>query len=204
MNAKKTITLSLAALLALALLSGCGGKQSPESPVDVPAAAQDSPGEPGASALGSLASFTAGTLDGGTFTQDDVAAKDVTVFNFWSLTCAPCIAEMPELAEFAKALPDNVTVVTVCLDGYGNEDAAREVLEKAGFDGITLISGDGDLLDLSANLMYTPTTVLADSQGALVGEAIIGGQQDLSGSFLKAVNQVLSAGGKDEISLENT
>lgn len=41
MNAKKTITLSLAALLALALLSGCGGKQSPEPPVDVPAAAQD-------------------------------------------------------------------------------------------------------------------------------------------------------------------
>ena len=201
MNAKKTITLSLAALLALALLSGCGGKQSPEPPVDVPAAAQDSPGEPGASALGSLASFTA--LDGGTFTQDDVAAKDVTVFNFWSLTCAPCIAEMPELAEFAKALPDNVAVVTVCLDGYGNEDAAREVLEKAGFEGITLISGDGDLLDLSANLMYTPTTVLAGSGGTLMGEAIIGGQADLAAVYLEAVNQALVADGKDEISLED-
>ena len=51
--------------------------------------------------------------------------------------------------------------------------------------------------------MYTPTTVLADSQGALVGEAIIGGQADLSAAYLEAVNQALEAGGKDAISLED-
>ena len=49
--------------------------------------------------------------------------------------------------------------------------------------------------------MYTPTTVLADSGGALGGEAIIGGQADLSAVYLAAVNQALEAGGKDEISL---
>ena len=60
-----------------------------------------------------------------------------------------------------------------------------------------------NLLDLANNLMYTPTTVLADSQGALVGEAIIGGQADLSAAYLEAVNQALEAGGKDAISLED-
>ena len=35
-------------------------------------------------------------------------AKDVTVINFWALSCGPCIVEMPDLAEFAGALPDNV------------------------------------------------------------------------------------------------
>lgn len=203
MNMKRTLSLLLAAVLALALLTGCGGKQSSDSSPEDQTVPNEPAGKEGAAALGSLTSFSAGTLDGGTFTQEDIAAKDVTVLNFWALTCPPCIAEMPEIADFEKALPDNVAMLTVCLDGYGNEDSVKEVLENAGFEGVTLITGEGDLLDLANNLMYTPTTVLADSQGALVGEAIIGGQADLSAAYLEAVNQALEAGGKDAISLED-
>ena len=198
--------------LALCLLAGCGGEtvQTPDAPPSqdpAPAQSQTEPqkeAEPeGAAALGQLAAFTAETLQGGTFTQDDIAAKDVTAVNFWSLTCGPCIAEMPDLAAYAKALPDNVQLITVCLDGKGNEAVAAQILEECGFEGVTLVSGDGDLLSLCANLMYTPTTVFADSQGQLVGEAIIGGQRDLFGTYTAAVNQVLAAGGKAEISVES-
>ena len=203
MNMKRTLSLLLAAVLALALLTGCDGKQASDSSPEDQTVPNEPAGKEGAAALGSLTSFSAGTLDGGTFTQEDIAAKDVTVLNFWALTCPPCIAEMPEIADFEKALPDNVAMLTVCLDGYGNEDSVKEVLENAGFEGVTLITGEGDLLDLANNLMYTPTTVLADSQGALVGEAIIGGQADLSAAYLEAVNQALEAGGKDAISLED-
>ncbi len=202
MNRKKGISLLLGAVLMLALLSGCGGETAPEPQAPPEPASEEEKAE-GAAALGSLASFSAGTLDGGTFTQDDLAARDVTVLNFWALTCPPCIAEMPEIAAFEKALPDNVAMITVCLDGYGNEDSVRDVLENAGFEGITLITGDGGLLDLTYNLMYTPTTVLAGSDGALLGEAIIGGQKELASVYLEAVNQALAAGGKDEITLED-
>ena len=78
----------------------------------------------------------------------------------------------------------------------------REVMSTAEFQGVTLISGDGDLGALCGNLMYTPTTVLADAEGNLAGDAIIGGQRDLSETLLTAVNQVLKGAGKDEISLE--
>ncbi len=205
---KRILAMTLSAILALGVLAGCGGGNAPEPPADTAQpentaqsedAAQD--GQDAGTGLGTLASFTAGTLDGGTFTQDDIMAKDVTVINFWALSCGPCIVEMPDLAEFAGALPDNVQLVTVCLDGNGNEDTAREVLEKAGFDGVTLISGSGDLLDLSRNLMYTPTTVFVDGEG-MVADAVIGGQEDLSGTFLAAVNAVLEGSGKAEISLE--
>ena len=199
---KQMVSICLAAALGLGLLAGCGEKLAPSQSDAQPESGSQSEQE-SASTLGALASFTAGTLDGGSFTPEDIGAKDVTVLNFWALSCGPCIAELPDLAEFAAALPDNVQLVTVCLDGSGNEEAAREVLEQAGFEGVTIIAGDGDMGALANSLMYTPTTVFADSEGSLVGSAIIGRQADLSEAYLAAVNQVLAAGGKDEISLES-
>lgn len=207
MKNKKLAALLCAALTIGALAAGCSGEpeasDEPAGPTQSENGGDSSTAAAGTAAeLGSLCSFTGGTLDGGSFTQEDIAAKDMTVVNFWALSCGPCIVEMPDLAAFAKALPDNVQLVTVCLDGFGKEDSVRDVLEEAGFEGVTMVSGDGDLLSLANNLMYTPTTVLVDSGGNLVGDAIIGGQRDLSGTFLAAVNAALKADGKAEISLE--
>ena len=146
-----------------------------------------------------LAAFTAETLDGGTYTQDDLAAKDVTVMNFWSLTCGPCIQEMPELAAFAKALPDNVQVVTVCLDGLSDKASAGSILQEAGFEGVTLLSADGDLLALCSEIMYTPTTVFIDSAGKLSGEPIVGKRPELAADYLAAGNAALEAQGKEAV-----
>ncbi len=209
-----------AVLITGAFASGCSGNDTASGIPDVQVQDQDSDQnqdqnqdqeESGdgeelkngtASELGSLKTFSAGTLAGETFTEEDIQEKDVTVINFWSLLCGPCIAEMPDLAAFAGALPDNVQVVTVCLDGAAAKAEAGQLLETAGFEGVTLLSGDGDLLDLCWNIQYTPTTVLADSEGNLVGDAIIGGQKDLSETLLTAVNEALKAAGKEEISLE--
>ena len=199
MNFKYVRALLPCLLLALVLLAGCTGTADSAPP---PEAEPEAPAEQGdAAALGKLASFTADTLDGGTFTQDDIAAKDATVINFWALSCPPCIAELPDLAAYAKTLPENVQFITVCLDAGIDMEHAQELLTEAGFEGVTLVSGDGDLAELCGNLMYTPTTLFADSQGNLVGDAVIGVQKDLSGTYTAAVNRVLAASGKDEISV---
>ena len=211
MKHKKSAAMLLCAAAAAGLLTAGCAKEPSQTPDISPAAssvvsssAPDTPdsSENLASQLGSLESFSAVTLEGESFTQDDIAAKDATVINFWALTCRPCIAEMPDLAAYAKALPDNVQLITVCLDGSGNEDITKEVLQNAGFDGVTLISGSGDLVDLCSNLMYTPTTLFADSDGQLAGDPITGMQADLPGVYTAAVNQALAAGGKAEISVE--
>lgn len=205
MKKKKIFALLFFAVLTISLLAaGCSGEKDPAAVTDSHAQNGDSGSALTGTAaeLGSLESFTAKTLDGGSLTQEDIAAKDVTIINFWSLMCGPCIAEMPALAAFEKALPDNVRLVTVCLDGEGNEEAAESILKEAGYEGVTLLSGTGDFGGVCENIQYTPTTVIADPAGNLVGDAIIGGQEDLSGTFLAAVNAVLRASGKEEIALE--
>lgn len=201
---KKIITKLLCAALTVSLLAtGCSKEKDDPRSADGPAQSEDSGALKGTAAeLGSMETFTAKTLGGGSFTQEDIAAKDMTIINFWSLMCGPCIDEMPALAALEKALPDNVGLVTVCLDGAGNEKIAEGILDEAGYEGETLISDDGDIGDICENIQYTPTTVLVDAAGNLVGDAIIGGQEDLSGTFLAAVNAALEAGGKEEISLE--
>lgn len=194
MRKKKWMVLALGALLLAGSIIGCSGEKE---------AAQSDSGE-NAPALSFkqtyvLKTFEAEMLGGGIFTQENLAEKDVTVLNFWSLTCGPCISEMPVLAEFEKAVPDNVQVLTVCLDGRRDTERAEEILQEAGFEGGTLISGNGDFLEIAGTIQYTPTTLIVDRDGNIVGDAIIGGQEDLKGTFTEAVNQALKKMGKAEI-----
>ncbi|MCI8994033.1 MAG: TlpA family protein disulfide reductase [Eubacterium sp.] len=191
-------------LSASILAAGCSGGTDSAADPDL-TAGSGSVGEFSsgtAGELGSLKSFSATALDGSTFTQEDIMAKDMTIINFWSLTCGPCIEEMPDLAAFAKVLPDNVQVITVCLDGARDEEYTENLLSETEYEGVTLLSGDGDFMSVVDNIQYTPTTVIVDAKGNLVGDAIIGRQKDLSETFLAAVNTALEDAGKEEISLE--
>ena len=203
----KRISLFLSVIiLAIGLIAaGCSGEEPPVSTGQLPENEQEETKgqvETKKQESGSLQSFTAVTLDGGTFTQEDIQGKDVTVINFWATYCGPCLSEMPDLAEFAGALPENVQVVTVCLDGAGDQETAERILSEAGYEGVTLLSGDGDFLTLCGSIRYVPTTVFVDGEGNLWGEVIIGGQTNLSEAFLKQVNALLQDRGKEEISLE--
>lgn len=63
--------------------------------------------EPERKEFGNLKSFQADQLGGGRFTQEDFNKHDVTVVNFWSTLCGPCIDELSMIAEFAEKLPEN-------------------------------------------------------------------------------------------------
>ena len=149
-----------------------------------------------------LGEFQAKTLQGGSFTQEDIAAKDVTVLNMWSTTCGPCVNEMPEVAAFAAALPDNVQVVTYCFDGLVNEARADRVLQNADFQGTKLINADGGLKDVLNLVQYTPTTIFVSKDGTVVGDALVGVPEDLQKTYLERVNDVLDSLGEKGITLE--
>ena len=78
------------------------------------------------------------------------------MINFWSMMCGYCIDELPEIAKYADTLPDNVQVITVCLDLESDEEikAAQDTLKAAGFKGTTLIKGDGDFKTVFKEIQY--------------------------------------------------
>lgn len=157
--------------------------------------------EPG-DALPGLNHFTAATLWGEPFTEADLAGADLTVVNIWSVTCGPCIEEMPELAAFGRALPENVRLIGICYDAYLDEDGVKDFLEQLGFEGATLTSGDGDFTALMNEVLYTPTTLFLDAEGNPAALPLIGSPENVEETYLALVNEALTALGKPVIALE--
>ncbi len=123
-----------------------------------------------------LHSFSAKTVTGEPFMPEDLAAADVTAINIWSTTCAPCVREMPELAEYSKTLPENLRIITWCLDSdiSATSNEIDKFMNECGFYDITIAFGDGDMQLLYGQLMYTPTTIFVDAEGNHVAEPLIG------------------------------
>ncbi len=190
--------LLLVSTISLASFAGCGTNADNSSQnEEVDAAAEE---ETINKDFSDLSSFTAKTADGSTFTQDDFAKADLTVINVWGTTCGPCVDEMPSLAAFEKALPDNVNLMTFCLDGEYDPDSMNAILKDSGFEGVTIVNGDGDLETFTSEIVYTPTTVFVDSKGKMVTKAIIGADPELEAGYTKKINKALSAMGKEPIS----
>ena len=222
MKAKKIMVFIMSVVLAVGVLAGCQAnssatltKEDVETQIKAYLDAHfgelldnyydkqwgEADDTPTTTSFGNLNSFTAKTLDGGTFTQADLAKKDVTVINYWGLLCGYCIDEMPQIAEFAKTLPDNVQVITVCADASYDDDleVAKQILNEAGFEGVTLVGGEGDYTKVLEQIQYTPTTIFVDKDGNTVGEAIVGDSENLSEAFTAGINAVLVSQGKAEL-----
>lgn len=146
-----------------------------------------------------LDSFSGNTLDGGAFTSENLKDYDLTVINIWGTFCPPCRAEMPELAAFANSLPSRIQFITICTDATGNTGSAKKILSDAGFNGVTLVSGNDQLVKLVNKIQYVPTTLFYDSNGICVGEEIIGSPQNLMETYTTYINNILSAMNKETI-----
>ena len=203
-------TTFLMLVLALGSLVGCVPADVAPQAGDLGAASQEADSPQGSQAdassaietHGQLGDFQAGTLDGGTFTQADVASHDVTVLYFWSTTCGPCVSSTPKLASLAERLPANVQIATVCFDGSYNAARAQEVLDAAGFPGPTVVTTSKDLTQLANQVQYTPTTVFVASDGTVVGDVFVGTPAKFDAAYLDAVNAVLAWQGKEAVALE--
>ena len=65
--------------------------------------------------------------DGRTFRMSETRGR-VVVLNFWSVTCGPCIEEMPSLVELSRILADRDDVELVTLSTDRSWDEVRTVI----------------------------------------------------------------------------
>lgn len=67
--------------------------------------------------------------DGSTFRMSDQRGK-VVVLNFWSVTCQPCIEEMPSLISLATILKDREDVELVAVSADRSWEQVRSVIPE--------------------------------------------------------------------------
>lgn len=128
------------------------------------------------------------TINGETFTFDDIAENKLTVLNVWATWCPPCVAELPHLQKISEDFQeDGVRVVGVLQDGVtelGETDAdavesANALLKEAGAEYPILLPDDTLQQTFIRTMQYFPTTFFLDGQGNVIQR--IEGARDYEG-----------------------
>lgn len=145
-----------------------------------------------------MTDFTTATMDGATFTNDDLADYKLTMVNVWSTTCKYCIEEMPGLELLHNSLPEGVNLIGICLDGDFSAEVAKQIMDESGVTFPVLLNSDSLTQSLTGYVSSLPTTVFVDSKGNLVGQGIagvpaLGSDQDVADAYLKLIDERLGS-----------
>ena len=97
----------------------------------------------------------------------------VVILNFWSVDCAPCVAEIPSLAGLHRDLKgEGLVVLGIALDA--DEKPVRELTARLRVEYPTLLDSTKEVYFDAYGLFGQPISVIVD-RGGMVREMIIGG-----------------------------
>lgn len=144
-------------LCAILCLCGCGGK-----------------GESYTLHESVFNSFSAQSFDGSIVTEKVFAECKVTMVNVWATYCAPCIEEMPVLAELEREYSGcGFRVVGIAADGEKSYARAKEIVAETGADYIHL-RPSADLKNFLSEITAVPYTVFVNESGCIIGDPYLG------------------------------
>ena len=163
----KKPSLTFIILAVLLLFSACGGSAPAEAD--------------GAGARGtSLSGMTTTDIEGNAVDETLFSGQKLTMVNFWSTTCGPCIREMPDLAELHNA-HEGFQVVGIVLNiSETNMDQLPAVLDVVGQTGANYphLAVSESLYEAKVkDIQYVPETIFVDSAGDQVGESYVGAKE---------------------------
>lgn len=168
---KKTIAATLA--LMLMLLSGCVlAQDDAKDEVVQEEVAQDE--------VPTFAGLIAENLNGDGEPIDDsiFANARITLVNYWTTWCPPCIKELPDLAKIQEATDGKVQVVGVLIDAFRDAgmrdekaiEAMHKLVEDAGatYPMLYPLDEQGILMSFASVVTAVPTTFVVDETGKLL------------------------------------
>ena len=98
--------------------------------------------------------------DGSSFNSDDLKGK-ITLINFWSTTCEPCIKELPYLNKLKESLQNKANFIAIT---YDNKEKVDKFLTKHEFN-FQHITDSGQELKSYFPILRNPMTFLIDNNG---------------------------------------
>jgi len=177
------VLVALCGALALTVgLTGCGAG---------PGKGSNSP-----SGKGAAPDFTLESLDGRTVRLSDYLGKKVVLIDFWSTTCKPCIAEMPELVKlWEKYKKDDFIMLGIAGDGPDTIAKVRSIVTDKKMTFPVLLDEDTEVLDIYNPKGEMPHTVVIDKKGKIVLErtSFQAGDEASMKSLEKAITDALAA-----------
>ena len=120
--------------------------------------------------------FTLKGLDGSQTTLNQFKGKPVFLF-FWGTWCDACKEDIVLLEKFAEEKKDQLTFLTIVVDGE-REKRARQIVQKLKITLPVLLVLKEKIID-DYEIRMIPQAVLIDQDGMLAGKVI--GQRDWRG-----------------------
>lgn len=93
---------------------------------------------------------------GRVWSSADIKGK-VALFNFWNITCGPCLAEMPELEQWRKEFPEFLFFSV----SKHPKEKIRDIVKRRDFNFIHLVDADS----LGKITSVYPVIILVDANG---------------------------------------
>jgi peroxiredoxin len=103
--------------------------------------------------------------DGNTFRMADARGR-VVVLNFWTVTCGPCIEEMPSLVELSRIVADRDDVELVTISTDRTWDDVRTVIPE-GTPLRVLLDPDRSVVRGRFGTRMYPETWIVDRRGVI-------------------------------------
>ncbi len=130
--------------------------------------------------------FETRDLDGNPVKSEALFKQNkITMLNIWATWCEPCKAELEELGEIARRLPEQNCALVGMLYDSADEGAVEEgkaLLKENRADYLNLMFPEGYEKQLGKQLAF-PTTLMVDSSGTVLGS--------IEGAAIKAYEPVM-------------
>ncbi|MGI6752624.1 MAG: TlpA disulfide reductase family protein [Anaerovoracaceae bacterium] len=190
---KRIITVIAILTLSL-LLYSCGGGEDVNLPADDPSNSGKSEGVDNSWPF----DIETTTLDGDSFTNEDLSENTLTVLNIWATWCPPCVKELPHLQEVNELFKDRgVEVIGVMQDGVNNNlqpdnsviKKGKKLLKDSGVEYRVILPDEAISNQFINTMQYFPTTFFLNSSGQVV--KVVTGAKDKKG-WEKTINEVLN------------
>jgi peroxiredoxin len=135
--------------------------------------------------------FTLPDMDGRPVQLSSYRGKTVFL-NFWTKTCAPCLQEMPSIAELARITKgrSDIAVLTICTDE--GPEAVRDTLKVAVGGDVpfpVLFDPDSKVVRDRFGTRLFPETWIIDPKGVI--RARVDGARDWSGSLALEIGEMV-------------